>query len=308
MFFVLSGFLITSLLLEEREKRGRISMKAFYARRAYRLLPAVAVLVIVMLAASFALGPNVLEPGQALPALLYVANWFRASGEWLGAVSHTWSLSIEEQFYVLWPLIMILVGRRVRLLGWVAGVGAAIAVILRLLLWDGGEGLDRVYFGTDTRADAILLGCSLAIWMHHRPVGASKPYLASLLAVAVTAMSVVGGSFAYLWTPLMVAVLTVGITWATTSGTYRGWLTNRVLAHIGQRSYGLYLWHVPVMTLFLHSPRLDPLPWAVRAPLLIGVSWLLTVASWRFVETPFLRLKERRARRTADAMSAPSTI
>lgn len=298
MFFTLSGFLITSLLLEERVRSGRVALGAFYARRAYRLLPALVALVVVMLAASVVLGPDILEPWHALTALFYVANWFRASGDWLGSVSHTWSLSIEEQFYMLWPLVLILAGRNWKVLGWVAGVGAAVAVALRLLLWGGGAGLDRVYFGTDTRADAILIGCALAVWMHRGTVGTSHPVLATVLTVAAVACSVIGGAFSYLWSPLLVSALTAGVIWIVTTGTYSGWLQHRALTLIGQRSYGLYLWHVPVMTLLLHSPKLEIVPMVARIPLLIGLSWLLTVLSWRFVEKPFLDMKDRRSERT----------
>jgi peptidoglycan/LPS O-acetylase OafA/YrhL len=301
MFFTISGFLITSLLLEERKRKRRIDLKGFYARRAYRLLPAVVALIVVMFAASFILGPEVLEPWQALTALFYVANWFRASGDWLGSVSHTWSLSIEEQFYILWPLALILAGRNWRVLGFVAGVGAAVAVALRVMLWDDGAGLDRVYFGTDTRADAILLGCALAVWMHRRQVGTSRPWVATALTVLAVGCSVIGGAFSYIWTPLLVSLLTAGIIWLVTTGAYSGWLQNRVLALVGQRSYGLYLWHVPVMTLLLHSPKLEPVPMVARIPLLIGLSWLLTMLSWRFVESPFLRMKERRSERARTA-------
>lgn len=300
MFFTLSGFLITSLLLEERERSGRVALKSFFARRAYRLLPALAVLVVVMYGASFVLGPELMQPGYVAAALLYFANWVRASGEWIGAVSHTWSLSIEEQFYLVWPLAMILAGRRWKLLGWIAVAGSVVALVLRVALWDGGEGLERVYFGTDTRADAILIGCVLAIWMHRRPVRGGRPHVATALIVGAAALSIIGDGFAYLWTPTIIALLTAAITWLVTSGEYKGWLENRALIWLGKRSYGLYLWHVPILTLLLESPRLGPIPFVVRVPLLIAISLLMTVLSWKFVEEPFLRMKERRRERTRE--------
>src|SRR6201986_152679 len=185
MFFVLSGFLITSLLVAEWGRSGRIALRAFWARRARRLLPALFVLVAAIGVYYAVEGATKAVPGlqgDGIATLLYFSNWhqvaagtnyFAASGP-VSPLEHTWSLAIEEQFYVVWPLLVLgILGYARRrgasdrrslqvLLGLSLG-GAALAATEMALLFAGGHGLDRVYYGTDTRATGLLLGASLAI-------------------------------------------------------------------------------------------------------------------------------------------------
>ena len=180
VFFVLSGFLITSLLISEWLDRGKIALGAFWARRARRLLPALVVLVAVIglyytTAGSAKAVPGLLGDGFA--ALFYYSNWhqiatgasyFAASGP-VSPFQHTWSLGIEEQFYALWPLLVLAAvwcvrrggGSKpasLRLLLAVALLGVVASAAQNALAFDGGSGLDRVYYGTDTRATGLSRG------------------------------------------------------------------------------------------------------------------------------------------------------
>ena len=176
MFFVLSGFLVTSLLLAEHARTGTIKLIAFWGRRARRLLPALLVLLIGIGAYARWVGggvPPAQLRGDALFTLVYSANWhFIASGQdyfvRFGALSpllHTWSLAVEEQFYLVWPLIALVVLSRFgrRGLGWAAGVIGAASAALCAALYLAGASIDRLYYGTDTRAQSIMVGAVLAV-------------------------------------------------------------------------------------------------------------------------------------------------
>jgi len=182
LFFVLSGFLITGLLLREQQCHGRIHLGFFYARRVLRLLPALLLMLTIVttfawcvLPAGF--GSRTLT--DALLALGYCVNWARAF-DMRGAslLGHTWSLSIEEQFYVLWPITLILLVKRTgnsRSLTRVLGLSAAVAVIYRILMLTGGASGVRLYNGLDTRADGLLLGCALAAALSSGVIDLSRP-------------------------------------------------------------------------------------------------------------------------------------
>src|SRR3954454_5024868 len=177
MFFVLSGFLITSLLLEERWRTGTIGLAHFWSRRPRRLVPALLVLLAGM--AAYATWVPTDTPLGSLrrdvfATLAYVSNWhfildggsYFARNAPPSPLRHTWSLAIEEQFYLLWPLIFIAVARgRARLakLGTFIGVGIAASIAAMLLLYHPGTDASRVYYGTDTRVHVILIGCGLAV-------------------------------------------------------------------------------------------------------------------------------------------------
>ena len=204
VFFVLSGYLITSLLLAERVRTGTISLLRFYARRARRLLPAVFVLVPVVVLVSALLGGDETESvrGDALSTLLYFNNWhqilteqsyFEAVGR-PSLLRHMWSLSVEEQFYLLWPLALLFALPRVggkRLLQAV-GVIAGLSAILMAVLYDPTKDPSRVYYGTDTRATTLLIGATLAFAWPMRPArgktgrGATATLDAMALAGLVT--------------------------------------------------------------------------------------------------------------------------
>ena len=190
IFFVLSGFLITSLLVAEWTRSGRISLPTFWARRARRLLPAMFVLVAAVGVYYALAGPAAAVPGlrgDGLATLFYFSNWhqiatgtnyFAASGP-VSPFQHTWSLAIEEQFYLVWPPVLVFliwISRRrwrsargpLTLLLTASIVGAILSTIDIAALFNGGAGLDRVYYGTDTRASGLLSGAALALWLARR--------------------------------------------------------------------------------------------------------------------------------------------
>src|SRR6478735_1732608 len=204
VFFVLSGFLITSLLLEERERSGSLDLLGFYRRRALRLAPALVACVVVVGVAGAALGsrlgPTYAPTALVLGALTWTANWVVAGGEYAGtALTHTWSLSIEEQFYLVWPplLLVLLLRRWQRWLVPALVAGACASAAMRFVLIP--EGVDRINNGSDTRADALLIGCLVAVLVHRRDPRPSRPVVALLLLATI-----VGSS---LWFPVAAVVL-----------------------------------------------------------------------------------------------------
>jgi peptidoglycan/LPS O-acetylase OafA/YrhL len=291
LFFVLSGFLITSLLVAEFGRYRRVDLRAFYLRRGLRLLPAMFALLAVV-AVGYALNA---WPSQAidLPVSLlvvatYVPNWapfmFHIN---MGVLGHTWSLGIEEQFYLLWP-IALLAG--LRLLG-ARGVGlAALAVAVlvspwRIFLLVGAEGAGRVFIGTDTHADALLLGCALALLPVRAP---SFLGWLGIGGVVVTGAAWASGGMGLL---LFLPVATIASV-AALAGC-PAMLAWRPLAYVGRISYGLYLWHFLLIW------------WGWPAPLVIAVAIAVSVVSYERLERPFLRLKDRYARASIGEVQPP---
>ena len=276
-FFVLSGFLITVLLLEERDAVGAISLLPFYRRRALRLLPALAILLTIAAAAYLVTG----RPGRlvtdVLPPALYVANFARAAGDTLGALGHTWSLAVEEQFYLVWPLLLVLLPRRWLLPFLVVAIPVSFG--LRLV---SPEGLAA--YGPHTNAYSLLAGALLAYaarsgrrspaWFWVPGFGilglaVALPQAGLLDAVWRQPVAVLGASF------VVAAIAAVP--------THRGPLTWRWLVVLGGISYGLYLWHYFLISIgvYVGAPRL----------LMAAISLPVAFVSYRYVEARFLRMK-----------------
>ena len=308
LFFVLSGFLITSLLLAEREATGRIDLKRFWGRRARRLLPA-AFLVIslsVLVVAVFTPGDLPATRGDAIASFLYVNNWHQILAEQSyfqafarpSLLRHLWSLAVEEQFYLLWPLALgvcvAALGRRGTAIVTVAL--ALSSTVLMAVLFTPGRDPSRVYYGTDTHATGLLVGALLALawpltreaFRRTRVTGLEIGGTAALVALVVAMATwndyepgVYQGGLA------AVAVVTAVLIGAVTRGATRlgAVLGAQPLRWIGERSYGIYLWHWPVMA--LTRPGID-LTWppTLVASLQIGVTLLLAAASYRWVEMP----------------------
>jgi peptidoglycan/LPS O-acetylase OafA/YrhL len=257
VFFVLSGWLITTLLLAERERTGRIDLPAFYGRRVRRLGPALLLLLVVVLVLDVVGGwPTIaLSIGSTL---FYVSNWVQATGTSVGFLGHTWSLSIEEQFYLAWPTILILMGARK------AGVIAAALVILITIVRIPADGPFE-YFSTFTRGDAVLVGCVLAIARVRLPAWTAVIGLGAILILACLGMPHDVGI------PLVIL--------AAAAVVCSVWRPLGRLAPMGKRAYGLYLWNWPLAILF--------------GPLAIPLTFVAAEVSWRLVELPINRRRER---------------
>ena len=314
LFFVLSGFLITALLLQERDRTGQVNFGNFYVRRALRLFPAMAVFLAVV--GTFAAVSGAYSAPVKWPAL-YLANVARADGNTLGLLGHTWSLSLEEQFYLLWPTILLLALRRGRiaamvvaglgvLLSWLATVWVAVSVD------DPTSLFDRLSFGPDTRSYALFLGCLLALaWPYLRPVAARLHLLAwpSVLAFAVASFVPVShwGIRFVVFIPLAAAATThLLLDLVEIDSRLQRWLSDRRLVWCGKVSYGLYLWHLPI-DLVAREEMADA-PSVVRMAVVVVLAFGVTALSWRLVEQPFLRLKSRfqPARRVPATAPAPA--
>lgn len=290
VFFVLSGFLITTLLLREVDTAGRISIGAFYVRRALRLYPALVVLCVAVFGVAVVLQEHPVQVGAgAVASLAYVANIWEYSGHDTYLLQHTWTLALEEQFYLLWPALLALIAWR-RWTAWfvVAGwLGVEIA--------DGLAGQPPVLH-TYVRAAGLPLGCALAFAVRHHGVRAWLARLgvpAFLAIIVLSVLRVDESVWTTGWPVSVAAVLSVPVIAALLA---EGWLGRvlgrRELVWIGRRSYGLYLWHFPVLSATInHAPGRVPMP----ARLIAGVvvSFVLASMSYRWVEQPFLRRKER---------------
>ena len=310
VFFVISGLVITLTILEEVRATNGFSLRKFYARRALRLLPALAAMLIVVGAYAL-LVPDRLSPhavGRAgLGALFYVANWlFVIKGSRPLLLVHTWSLAVEEQFYLLWPpLVYVLVFRRRGV--WAVLIASVVGTIASAA-WRYGlvthhSGVNRAYLGTDTRVDAILVGCALAVVLHAgwMPTGERSLALvraAGAAGAAVLVVSALTVSRQRMWlykgglTALaLCAVAVIALVVLSPDGVTSRVLGWRPLENLGRISYGVYLWHLPIFVVtrnaFPHASNAIVIP--AMSVLAIGAAAL----SYRFVEQPFLRLKER---------------
>jgi len=309
VFFVLSGFLITTLLLREQARTGRIALGRFYGRRALRLLPAlfavVAVVVIVFHLSPMGYGS---EAAPARSSLLYYADLRASAHQPMGLLLPMWSLSLEEQFYVLWPTVLfglLAAGASRRQL--LIGTGAAF-VALTTWHWLAGEAhlanLQQLLYRPDLRANGLVLGCFVGVWF------ASPPQLTArvrgvLQAGAWTGAAVLALAF---WKGLLVAqpargtLLVPSIVVATAAliasqvaapvGAITAVLANPVARWIGRLSYSLYLVHVPVLGASEYLLRGSP--WATKMTVYAAGSLAAACLLHWAVERPFLRLKQRR--------------
>ena len=294
IFYVLSGYLITGILTGEYRRHGRIKLSAFWLRRARRLLPALLiVLVVVSLMVRFA-EPAGLYPdlrASALSALFYFSNWWQiaVSSNYFvttGAVSpltHTWSLAVEEQFYLVWPLVVLAVmtlsrsfARGIRVLLAISAAGAVASVVEMALLYNPTANITRLYFGTDTHAQSILIGAALACALTIIQTRHGHEGMAPEATSRVARYILIGLGTAGFATVLILAHQLGG----TSALTYRGgfllvdlsaasiilaavcvpggpvaWaLSLRPLVWLGTISYGVYLWHYPVFV-YLDATR-----------------------------------------------------
>ncbi|MBJ7607916.1 MAG: acetyltransferase [Candidatus Dormibacteraeota bacterium] len=314
VFFVLSGYLITDLMLGQREITGRISLGQFWARRARRLLPALWVmLVTVVLWLSLVDSGQVAAlRGQVLAALVYGSNWWYAFQHVsyfasLGPPSplgHLWSLAVEEQFYLVWPLLLLLALRLVRnrrTLVLLTVLGAAVSAWLMATTYQPGGDPNRVYYGTDTRAFELLVGASLAlVWPSTHLLGVSSRVrrlaldVAGTLGLAIIVLMVWSTNqyqgFLYRGGMLILAIATAG---AVAALAHPSTLVGKLLGigplrWLGARSYGIYLWHYPII--ILTTPLVDsPGAHLVRSACQVGATLVIAALSWRYLEEPIRR-------------------
>lgn len=307
VFFVLSGFLITKLLLVEASTTGRIDFKGFYLRRARRLLPAIAVVIACVAALCTLFNHPLLTKMRPdiVPSLFFFNNWWQVFHDIsyfqaLGAPSplaHFWSLSIEEQFYLAWPLLLLCViklgAKRKHLRAGIA-VLAALSALEMALLYSPDTDPSRLYYGTDTRAFALLIGAFLATSTSGKHPHASKN-ARDLLAAAsfaglVLMVALCDGlsAFPYYGGLVLCCVLTAAFIYGTAapdSGIMKRVFSAKPLVWIGERSYGMYLWHYPIILLLTPVNAASAAPWwlmLAELALVLGVS----AFSFKFIETP----------------------
>jgi peptidoglycan/LPS O-acetylase OafA/YrhL len=333
-FFALSGYLITGLLIKEHDNTGRITMSYFYARRALRLLPALCLLLLVWFAVDLifqngqflATVPSAHTPGSPVSwitglegvaaALLYVTNWLNVEPHWhlwygYSPISHLWTLAVEEQFYVIWAPVMILL---LRLRRHAATVAAAVIAFVALIepLFLSSSTFNRVYFGTDTRSAALFCGALCAFvgsaggWRFLRTMK-----WAPLLGAAIVG-AIVWSCYALreeghrgLWnTGLIVCTLAcaLAVVFIVERPRFAAgrFLSSRLLVAIGKRSYALYLWSYVLNTWLRDTGGAEPY-------LVIATSFAAAEISYRFVELPALRLKHHfETPRTTDPAAMPA--
>ena len=331
VFFALSGFLITSLVLDELVVTGRFSYLRFHVRRALRLQPALWLFLGVWFVGLLTLRrfywfqsvPGLpIGHGAATPigigvrgvasALGEVNNWFSVRHVRLPPIGHLWSLSIEEQFYLVWPALLLVVARlRPQWLLRSTITLTAASALDCLLQWNGGRGANHIYFATDTRAQALLLGCLVAQLhisgrleraMHHAGMRRALFSGAALTLGAVVLFASDRSSFRDLGGFTLIAlaaasvVAVLAVDGAPGAARVLSW---RPLRYVGSRSYAMYLWNYVFATWF------HPLgTWAVLPG--TAATFLAAEISWRVVERPALALKDRWAPRAAGAATPRS--
>ncbi len=317
IFFTLSGYLITDILLAQLSRQGKIKLGGFWLARARRLLPALFVMLAIVLAWVTIFGPAQTQQfrDSVVSAIFYVNNWQQIIGdvsyfarfEAPGPMNHLWSLAVEEQFYIVWPFLLFLGvkvirdrenpgGVRPKLALWTLGLGL-ISAILMAVLYKAGTDPSRVYYGTDTRAFELLFGAALAmVWPSRRLSRKITPQARKTLdglgalGLVVIALMIWRTSelspFLYRGGFVLLSLAVILVLMAATHPACRlGVLLGvKPLRWVGVRSYGIYLWHAPVIV--LTNPSDHPGPSVPRALLQVAAIFAISALSWKFIEEP----------------------
>ena len=277
IFFVLSGFLITSILSHESQATGCISRKNFYVRRLLRLTPCL-VVTIILFSIIFTMKHGSFPTDIVLISITYTANWARALFDYeLGSMSHCWSLAIEEQYYLIWPFIIIFLDKsstnEKKKFLFLLAIGLSLAVYRSVFAFSGTFNMGRIYFGLDTHMDGLVIGSSLSylvmfvrksthdfsrVFMFLSRILLPGAILGLLvLMYLITWMNPWMGKLGFLLVALATSVIILDLVLSPKS-LIRGILSNSILVYIGRISYGLYLLHFPLYNLVdFIAPEID---------------------------------------------------
>lgn len=310
IFFVLSGFLITSILLKEQSKTGKISLKNFFLRRSLRLLPAYWIFLIAVYLLGNYIGQNsddietLYGNYNFVAAFFYFTNWhWLIIGKAPIGLGHTWSLAIEEQFYILWSLILFLAFRegKSRSLIFFGTLSLIIfLILLRTFRVLNGTDYAVIYFTTDSRMDSLLIGALFSMmfmWKIFAPRFYKSFFFKFLVVFAgcvafwVIFLGNSGGDF-FIWKlPIFSTSIGLIVLWLATQkkSLIHSFLENKLLCWIGQISYGLYLWHLITIEI---SNKFFP-PSITLVITAISLAFLISVISYYLIEMPFLKMKNR---------------
>jgi peptidoglycan/LPS O-acetylase OafA/YrhL len=312
IFFVLSGFLITSLLIEEWDLFHSISLRSFYIRRALRLLPALVILIIVIVSFHWLASPKasaIQTTVDGLIALFYSTNWAVVLGfrQLVHTFGHTWTLSIEEQFYLTWPVILVFLLRR--------GVSRAsivrfliLAIFLILMervaisIASASNGLAWINYATESRSDPLLAGCALSIALSSGLIP-MRPALKTAVKWLAWSTAVPGLIFVNVFAGLPVEFYSLGLHLANAvfaalialellvsqQGLLHRILAQPCLVYVGKISYGIYLWHYPIFV------QVQAQHWGLGKELTLEMmlTGTATLASFYLLERPILRFKKQ---------------
>ncbi|HDV6121246.1 TPA: acetyltransferase [Staphylococcus pseudintermedius] len=310
-FFVISGYLITSLLLTEYHNTGKIELMSFWLRRVKRLIPAVLFLVMGVIVLSLIFMPTEIQKVRAdsIAAIFYVSNWWYIMQNVdyfeqfaVQALKHLWSLAIEEQFYLVFPIVLLSLLsfiRRLKSIRIIFLILLVISIIAMMVLYVPNENVARVYFGTDTRIQTLLMGVLLAlVW----PPFQLKAKVNRQMRTMIDTAGVVGlailficfkfvsetNSILYYGGFFLISTVTLLVIASSVhpSGYFAKFLGNKVFTFIGSRSYSLYLWHYPIIVLIHHQfvqGQIPPLVYVVEILLMV----LMAEFSYKFIEQPF---------------------
>jgi peptidoglycan/LPS O-acetylase OafA/YrhL len=320
VFFVLSGFLITSMLAEEGKRNGRISLKRFYSRRIVRLGPPLLLAIVLLLIyAAFVFVPGAEERvwEESAAALFYFEDYRVAFGHepFLGYFAHTWSLSVEEQFYVIWSVLMVVAvtfSRRRRhlayafaVIGIVLSTSDRLWLVYRTHVWSDAA-FSRAYNAFDSRADALFVGCLLGLLASDGVFHALRTWLAKVLPTAAVASTLLlawvlfkaplfSRNVILWWMPFATIATAIIVTYFVMCPS--GWGSRLVgcgfLVYVGNLSYTVYIVHFPVYLIF--EPGYDQMSFTLTMIVRLSITFSIAVISWHLIERPLARWRQRSA-------------